>query len=411
MRSERRRFSVFGGLGAGLFGGRTFAALDSVNLEVRRGEMLGIIGMNGSGKSTLLKIVAGICAPTEGTVEVRGRVSSLIELGAGFHPELSGYENVHLNGTILGIERSAIDDLLPRIVEFSGLEGFMDMPVKHYSSGMYMRLGFAIAIQLRPDVLLLDETMAVGDAQFQSRALRAVHDFKATGATTLMVSHDIFTLREYSDRIVWLDKGRVAGIGDPQRVVEEYRYFLAQLGGRRAQTLIPLRGDQVFPEPCVEDSPVRIVSLDVLDSQDRSVETLDRPERVALSIRYECTREVPGLRVRAVLVHPKDKSIVLEKDSVRDGIEIGALGTEGEIRFSFESGDFLSDTFEFIVAFCPLDDPNRILDRAALRFELVGLPQTTPETMNYLLGPCRTFEHNPDACKIGENEEVQDESR
>ena len=200
----------------------TFAALQEVSLRVVKGGTFGVIGRNGSGKSTLLKLVAGITKPTRGEVRVRGRVSALIELGAGFHPEISGRENVFINGIMLGLSKREITRRFDEIVEFAELEDFIDAPVKTYSSGMYLRLGFAIAIHVDPDVLLVDEVLAVGDEEFSHRCLDKFAEFKRRGKTILLVTHALGLVERFCDQAVWLNAGRVSAIGDPPRVVGEY---------------------------------------------------------------------------------------------------------------------------------------------------------------------------------------------
>ncbi len=205
-----------------------FYALQDVSFTVNRGETLGIIGRNGSGKSTALKLIAGVMAPTQGTVLVGGRVSPLIELGAGFHPDLTGRENVHLNGSILGLSGQEIDDQFSAIVEFAELQEFIDMPVKRYSSGMYMRLGFAVAVHSSPNILLVDEVLSVGDAFFQDKCQQRMHDFKQQGMTIVVVSHSAETITSFCDRGMWLDHGRVVADGPAQQVVDDYMATVPQ---------------------------------------------------------------------------------------------------------------------------------------------------------------------------------------
>jgi ABC-type polysaccharide/polyol phosphate transport system ATPase subunit len=199
-----------------------FAALKGLNFEVRRGEAFGIIGRNGAGKSTLLKVLAGITAPSRGRVTISGHLSALIEIGSGFHPELTGRENVFLAGAILGMKRRDIAEKLPSIFEFAGVERFIDTPVKWYSSGMYVRLGFSVAAHLDPEVLLIDEVLAVGDAEFQTKCLRRVHELKARGVTILLISHDLSAVEQLCDRAVLLEKGEVAATGPAADVIAYY---------------------------------------------------------------------------------------------------------------------------------------------------------------------------------------------
>ncbi|MGD2041115.1 MAG: ABC transporter ATP-binding protein, partial [Anaerolineae bacterium] len=196
--------------------------LQDVSFQVAKGEMVGIVGENGAGKSTLLKLLTGIIEPTSGTITVNGRVSSLLELGAGFHPDLTGRENIYLNGSILGFNRAQMDRLFDSIVDFSEMERFIDVPVKHYSSGMFMRLGFSIAINVQPDILLVDEVLAVGDQAFQLRCLDRINEMKRRGVTILLVTHNMDSVREMCDRAIWLDDGHIRAQGSGNQVLDQY---------------------------------------------------------------------------------------------------------------------------------------------------------------------------------------------
>src|SRR5687768_5378356 len=200
----------------------TFMAVNNVTCSVPKGQTLGVIGRNGSGKSTLLKLVAGITKPTTGTVKVNGRISALIELGAGFHPEISGRENVFINGIMLGLTKREITRRFDEIVEFAEMKDFIDAPVKTYSSGMYMRLGFAVAIHVDPDVLLVDEVLAVGDERFTHKCLDEFAEFKRRGKTILLVTHALPMVERFCDEALWLDGGTMKGMGDPKRIVGAY---------------------------------------------------------------------------------------------------------------------------------------------------------------------------------------------
>src|SRR5437762_10131381 len=200
----------------------TFTALNDVTLTVPKGRTLGVIGRNGSGKSTLLKLVAGITKPSSGTVKVAGRVSALIELGAGFHPEISGREDVFINGIMLVLSKREVAQRFDEIVEFAELQDFIEAPVKTYSSGMYMRLGFAVAIHVNPDVLLVDEVLAVGDEGFTHKCLDKFAEFRRRGKTILLVTHSLNLVERFCDEALWLDAGRALSHGDPKRVVGAY---------------------------------------------------------------------------------------------------------------------------------------------------------------------------------------------
>ncbi len=231
-------------------------ALSDVSFSVARGEAVGLIGSNGSGKSTLLKTVAGILKPTRGTIRVDGRVAALIELGAGFHPEISGRENIYINGAVLGLSRREIDHRFDAIVEFSGLASFIDEPVKNYSSGMYVRLGFAVAIHTDPDILMVDEVLAVGDEAFSHRCLRRIEEFLADGKTLLLVSHSLDLIADICDRVVWIEGGELKENGLPRRVVDAYREWVAAAEGQAHQQAKEQREHQAG-EPEAEDETPR----------------------------------------------------------------------------------------------------------------------------------------------------------
>jgi ABC-type polysaccharide/polyol phosphate transport system ATPase subunit len=282
---RRRRRSGSASL-ANLFGSRTpdqeFWALRDVGFEVGRGETLGIVGRNGAGKSTLLKLLGGITAPTEGLITLAGKISAMIEVGSGFHPELTGRENVFLSGAILGMRRREIAARLDSIAEFSGVPAFLDTPVKQYSSGMYVRLGFAIAAHLEADILLVDEVLAVGDAEFQGRCMRRIQELKRRGTTMILVSHDLGAIEQLSDRAILIDGGRVAATGSAQDVISTYQRMVS------GPDALPFTetDDRVSAE-----SSVRITRLSLHDAAGAPVLTATAGEplvaRVALVLDHE----------------------------------------------------------------------------------------------------------------------------
>ncbi len=212
-----------------------FWALRDVSFEVPRGETIGIIGHNGAGKSTLMKLLSGITAPTEGEIRIRGRLAALIELGSGFHPELTGRENVFMSGSILGMRRREIQSKFDQIVDFAGIGEFVDVPVKWYSSGMYVRLGFAIAAHLDLDVLLVDEVLAVGDAAFQAKCFARIGELKRAGTTIVMITHDLGAIQRLASRAVLLDRGVVKRVGPVAEVISAYKRFV-EGGGAGEET-------------------------------------------------------------------------------------------------------------------------------------------------------------------------------
>ncbi|OGP52335.1 MAG: hypothetical protein A2Y79_13740 [Deltaproteobacteria bacterium RBG_13_43_22] len=211
----------------------TRVVFQDLNLEISQGISLGVIGRNGSGKSTLLKVMTGIYKPDSGTVQMNGRVSSLIELGAGFHPEFTGRENVFINGTILGLSRKEIEKRFDRIVRFAELESFIDVPVRTYSSGMYVRLGFSVAVNVDPDILLVDEVLAVGDESFSRKCIDRMTTFKKSGKTIVLVTHDLPTVERFCDQALWLDSGCIQAQGEPRQVIDAYRQAVARRDDER----------------------------------------------------------------------------------------------------------------------------------------------------------------------------------
>ncbi len=234
-RARRRARALLGREGLGRLFTRsprpTFTALEDITLSVDAGETLGIIGQNGSGKSTLLKLIAGVTVPTTGRVTVRGRVASLLELGAGFHPVLTGRENVYLNAGLLGMRHAQVDEVFDQIADFAGIGDYIDHPVDTYSSGMYVRLAFSVAIEMNPDILLVDEVLAVGDMAFQMKCLDRIRAFQRQGKTILLVSHALETVEEFCSDVLLIHEGRLIMQGDPTEVISTYlRQYMVRIG-------------------------------------------------------------------------------------------------------------------------------------------------------------------------------------
>ena len=253
-----------------------FWALRDVSFGVERGEALGIIGHNGAGKSTILKLLSGITTPTTGEITINGRLAALIEVGSGFHPDLTGRENVFLNGSILGMRRREIAEKLESIIDFAGVRDFIDVPVKRYSSGMYVRLGFSIAAHLDPDILLLDEVLAVGDAGFQEKCLRRLGELERAGKTIIFISHDLSAVERLCDRVLLVQQGRIIADGSPRQVIAEYR----QSGVNFVASTPPaIHGGTISKR-------AEITSLNFFDEGGREAATLSTGE--CLTVRVEC---------------------------------------------------------------------------------------------------------------------------
>ena len=253
---------------------RIHSALRDVNMTIRKGETVGVIGVNGSGKSTLLKILTGVVTPTHGTVEVKGRVSALLELGAGFNPEYTGMENIYLNGTMMNIERDEMEKLVPDIVEFADIGEFINQPVKNYSSGMFARLAFAVAISVKPEVLIVDEALSVGDIFFQTKCFKKFEEFRNEGMTILFVSHDLSSISKYCSRTMLLNRGEMVAEGDPKTIVNLYKKMLSKQMNTEALKE-ESTGKSQMPESTEQWKKSMVCNPDRLEYGDGTAEIID----------------------------------------------------------------------------------------------------------------------------------------
>jgi len=274
----------------GAHNGETVWALKGVDFDVRPGEIVGIIGRNGAGKSTLLKILSRITEPTEGRVQLYGRIGSLLEVGTGFHPELSGRENVYMNGSILGMNRAEIKRKFDEIVAFAEMEKFLDMPVKRYSSGMYMRLAFAVAAHLEPEILIVDEVLAVGDASFQKKCLGKMGDVAREGRTVLFVSHNLSSIMVLCSRALYISSGHLIEDGPAAKVVESYVQMSRAVGGT------PSVGWK-SPESAPGSERIRLRSVCVLDAQGEVSDSFGMDDPIRIEVTYWLLQ--PGLETNA----------------------------------------------------------------------------------------------------------------
>jgi lipopolysaccharide transport system ATP-binding protein len=278
---------------------RNFQALQDLSFEVKRGETFCIVGENGSGKSTMLQMVAGILQPTTGNVTVNGRVSALLELGAGFNPEFSGRDNVYLNGSILGLTTKQIDQRYGDIEEFAEIGDFINQPVKTYSSGMVVRLAFAVAINVDPEILLVDEALAVGDIYFRQRCMRKVHELRSRGVTIMFVSHATADVKAVGDRVMWLDHGKLIEVGEPDRVISKYLAAMVQKDSRYLQHQahehierpegVRVRAPEVVEHiPNIDhrygDERARVIGIAVLNEHGEALHQIDPATRIVLRI-------------------------------------------------------------------------------------------------------------------------------
>lgn len=263
-------------------------ALKDVSFDLEEGHVLGIIGRNGAGKSTLLKVLSRVTEPTEGIVTVRGRVGSLLEVGTGFHPELTGRENIYLNGAILGMKRSEIEKKFDEIVDFSEVEQFIDTPVKRYSSGMYLRLAFAVAAHLEPEILVVDEVLAVGDAEFQRKCLGKMNDVAAQGRTVLFVSHNMSAILRLTQEAIVMQKGRMVMRGPTSEAVDQYLASGQSKAGERIW-----EPQEISPNA----APFTPISLKLIDAKGSIADNVRSVEPLTLEIKYKLDAPITGLRV------------------------------------------------------------------------------------------------------------------
>jgi lipopolysaccharide transport system ATP-binding protein len=338
----------------------TFQALKDVTFSVPSGHTLGIIGRNGSGKSTLLKLLAGIYRPDQGKLVVHGKVGGLLELGAGFHPEFSGRENILINGIVLGLSKREVRQQLANIIRFAELESFIDEPVKTYSSGMYLRLGFSVAVHADPDILLIDEILAVGDEGFFQKCYDKLAAFHRRGKTIILVSHELSMVSRWCDTVVWLEDGRVREQGLPQRVIDLYRQHVAAQEAEIAVGEHLRLVEEVSQAPAVEtvnrwgSREVEIMSVKMLHTsgQERYVYQSGDPVRVV--IHYRVHRPVPDAVFGIALMRGDGLWCYGTNTAVED-IPLPPLGEEGNAEVILERLDFVAGTYYLDVAVHALD--------------------------------------------------------
>ncbi len=346
-------------------------ALRGLSLEVREGEVLGVVGGNGAGKSTFLKLLSRITEPTEGEISLTGRVGSLLEVGTGFHPELTGRENIYLNGAILGMTRVEINQRFDDIVEFSEIGRFLDTPVKRYSSGMYVRLAFAVAAHLEPEILLIDEVLSVGDAAFQRKCLGRMENVAESGRTVLLVSHNMQTIRSLCTRVVQFEAGRIVKEGEPSQVVDSY---LKLLGGSDGEAL--WSGDD---RP--GDDDVRLSALRVLDADGRRTPFVMSSEPFVVQMDVDIERLVPNLTIGFDLALA-DGTLVFRTYQTDDDPTLWPELRVGRNRLEcVVSARLLNDGRYTVFPRISIDRSRWIVDRGAVSFDCQRDPGRSPHAL------------------------------
>jgi ABC-type polysaccharide/polyol phosphate transport system ATPase subunit len=370
------RRKQFGTLKSALLSGRglrelrpdeTLEALKGVSFDVAAGRTFGIVGRNGSGKSTMLKLIAGIGKPTTGTVDIHGRVSALIELGAGFHPEISGRENVYINGMMLGLSKRDVADRFDDIVAFAELQDFIEAPVKTYSSGMYMRLGFAVAIHVDPDVLLVDEVLAVGDEAFTHKCLDKFAEFRRRGRTVVLVTHSLDLVSRFCDEALWLDAGVARVHGDPRRVIDAYLLDVAKAEDaalRRAASDTPPTPSEPAETPQRPEAPpdmfraiegrwgsreVEITNVELFSGNGHGAHVFQSGDPLEVRMRVRANQPVADV-VFGVGIFNAEGVCCYGTNTRIDGATEGTLSGTGEVRFAIDHLDLVDGTYKLDVA-------------------------------------------------------------
>jgi lipopolysaccharide transport system ATP-binding protein len=335
---------------------RDFLALKDVSFGITKGESVGFIGRNGAGKSTILKLLAGVTKASSGQVDVKGKVAALIEVGAGFHPELTGRENIYMNGSILGMKKAEIEKCFDSIVSFAELENFIDTPVKHYSSGMYVRLGFAVAAHTNPDIFLIDEVLAVGDEGFQRKCLDMLAAHKAAGKTMILVSHQLNRIEEVCDRCVYLKDGQIAYDGTTTKSISEYRSDLTT-NRQGANTSLGGSGDEA-----------RILQVLFLNQNERTIPTVNNGEDLVVEVRYFAPYTIQNPVFGIALYGPQGE-LVTGFNTMTKSFSIKSIEGEGSIFCRMPNLPLLRGSYGLVAQIHNLSD-TATYDRQLYRFNV-----------------------------------------
>jgi len=337
---------------------KDFYALRDINLSIKEGETIGIIGENGSGKSTLLKLIARILFPDQGEILTKGKIATLIELGAGFHSELSGRENIYVNASLLGFKKKEIDTKMEEIIDFSGLKNFIDNPIKTYSSGMYLRLGFSIAINVNPDILLIDEVLAVGDENFQSKCYEKIEEFKSKGKTILIVSHALTVIERMCDRVFLIDNGRQFCKGDPVDVISEYHRILF----KKRKHALRLDQDESAEDEALEKKTLsatqfsrwgsreaEVTAIEFLDDKDNETYTFKTRDFLKIRIDYIAKKKIEK-PIFGIAIYKEGGIHLCGPNTGTGDCNIDYIEGKGSVEYIIDSLPFLPGSYLFSVS-------------------------------------------------------------
>ena len=331
--------SVFRQNGTAERSDKTFWALKDVNFEIKEGEIVGIIGHNGAGKSTLLKILSQITLPTQGRAEIYGRVGSLLEVGTGFHPELTGRENIFLNGAIIGMTKDEINRHFDAIVDFSEVEQFIDMPVKRYSSGMYVKLAFAVSAHLKPEILMIDEVLSVGDLQFQRKCMAYIEELRKNNSTILFVSHNMFAVKAMCDRVIFLSEGKIRFDGSAADAIQHYE-------GPNKTSALPWAQNAIGSDPSQWD--VYVEKVETFDVTGTQRNLFDYGERIRIRLNYTVRRKVINPNFLVSFIR-SDEVACCNYNTVMDGFTVPSLETDGTIELLTPPLNLVSESYKIFV--------------------------------------------------------------
>jgi ABC-type polysaccharide/polyol phosphate transport system ATPase subunit len=344
----------------------SFTALDDISFKIKKGETVGIIGPNGSGKSTILKLIAGVMTPNKGEVIIKGKISPLIELGAGFHPELTGRENIYLNGAILGLKRKEIDKNLQSIIDFSELQEFVDQPVKHYSSGMYMRLAFAVAIHVNPEILLVDEILAVGDTAFQAKCFAKMEEYKKDASKTIIiVSHDLNSIEKMCDKVMLIEHGQMKIFNNTERVIYEY---LKKINEKNEKHYTKDKFE--MSEVSLEQNErrwgnfnIEINEVNILNSNNKNQNVFSNDQDIIIEVNCKTKTTQQNVNLAIAIFDEKTGNCIFATNTEIDGIKIPKLNKDFKFYYKIHKnyllngeyllqigifGDYNQKTFDFI---------------------------------------------------------------
>jgi ABC-type polysaccharide/polyol phosphate transport system ATPase subunit len=337
--------------------------LKDINLRINKGETIGLIGENGSGKSTLLKLLTKIIYPNRGEIETIGKVSSLLELGAGFHPDMTGKENIFMNASIFGLTRQEIESKLEYIISFSGLENYIDSAVRTYSSGMYMRLAFSVAINVEADILLIDEILAVGDASFQAKCFNKLQMLKNEGVTIVIVSHDLSSIERYCDKVVWLDEGEIKSIGNPYSITRKYLEAAAEKRQKNQVNILKVSKEIKFQgEIGKGSSPNRfgngeyeITDIKMLDEKNKDKRVFMSDEKVTISFDYRRNKREADTPVIGIGFFRNDGTNCYGTNTLIDQILKIKVRDQGNVKFEIENLSLIEGEYILDIALSALD--------------------------------------------------------